>query len=66
MFSAYLTTLDVSSFDTSNVTDMSGMFSGTTNLVALNVDNFNTSKVERMAFMFSDATSFGGIGFIQF
>ena len=47
-----LTSLDVSNFDTSNVTDMSGMFSGCQNLTSLDVSNFNTSKVTDMSSMF--------------
>ena len=40
-------------FDTSNVTDMSGMFQGTNNLLTLNLNHFNTSKVTNMSAMFS-------------
>ena len=42
-----------SNFDTSNVTDMSGMFQGTNNLLTLNLNHFNTSKVTNMSAMFS-------------
>ena len=34
--------LDLSNFDTSNVTDMSQMFAGRTQLETLNISNFNT------------------------
>ena len=44
--------LDLSSFDTSQVTDMRDMFSGMVNLTSLNLSNFNTSKVTRMSGMF--------------
>ena len=47
-----LTHLDLSKFDTSNVTDMSGMFSGCKGLKELNLSNFNTSKVTNMSSMF--------------
>ena len=47
-----LTSLDVSKFDTSNVTNMEGMFSGCTSLTNLNVSKFNTSKVTNMGQMF--------------
>ena len=57
-----LTTLDVSTFDTSNVTKMSSMFSmagsdrtmdsATSKLITIDVSNFNTSKVTSMAGMF--------------
>lgn len=48
-----LTTLDLSNFDTSNVTDMFGMFSGCTALTSLDLSNFNTSNVTAMGGMFS-------------
>ena len=45
------TTLDLSSFDTSNVTNMSYMFSDS-QAPTLDVSNFNTSNVTDMSFMF--------------
>ena len=48
-----LTSLDVSRFNTSNVTDMSGMFSGCYNLPSLDLKNFDTSKVTDMSDMFN-------------
>ena len=45
--------LDLSNFDTSQVTDMSGMFYGKPNLATLNLSNFDTSKVINMGSMFS-------------
>ena len=45
------TTLDLSSFDTSNVTNMSYMFSDS-QATTLDVSNFNTSNVTDMSFMF--------------
>ena len=55
-----LTTLDLSGFDTGNVTDMSSMFSmwnssfetDTGNLQKLDLSNFDTSKVTTMRDMF--------------
>ena len=47
-----LTSLDVSSFDTSQVTNMEAMFAGMSNLTSLNLSNFDTSKVTRMNSMF--------------
>ena len=44
--------LDLSSFNTSNVTDMQEMFRGMSNLTSLNLSNFDTSKVTNMAGMF--------------
>ena len=45
--------LDLSTFNTSNVINMEGMFLGYRGLLNLNIDNFNTSKVTNMAGMFS-------------
>ena len=45
--------LDLSSFDTSQVTDMRDMFSGMVNLTSLNLSNFNTSQVTSMSHMFA-------------
>ena len=47
-----LATLDVSSFDTSNVTDMSYMFCNCGRLTTLDVSHFDTSKVTDMVSMF--------------
>ena len=47
-----LVTVDLSSFDTSNVVRMSGMFSSCRSLVSLNLSNFNTSNVVDMQGMF--------------
>ena len=47
-----LQTLDVSKFDTSDVTDMCAMFAGCFKLTSLNVSNFDTSNVTNMHSMF--------------
>ena len=47
-----LTTLDLSSFDTSAVTNMSYMFRLCSNLTTLDLSNFNTSSVTNMSYMF--------------
>lgn len=47
-----LSSLDLSSFDTSQVTDMRYMFSELSSLADLNLSNFNTSKVTNMESMF--------------
>ncbi|MBR4464218.1 MAG: BspA family leucine-rich repeat surface protein, partial [Treponema sp.] len=52
-----LTSLDVSKFDTSNVTDMSTMFSWCKALTSLDVSKFDTSKVTTMGFMFYGCTA---------
>ena len=47
-----LTALDLSNFDTAEVTDMSGMFSFCKSLTALDLSNFDTAKVTDMSWMF--------------
>ena len=44
--------IDLSSFDTSRVTDMRFMFANMHNITTLNLSNFNTSNVTNMGFMF--------------
>ena len=48
-----LTSLDLSSFNTSNVTDMSSMFQHCNSLTSLNLSSFDTSNVTDMGSMFS-------------
>ena len=52
-----LTSLNVSDFDTSQVTDMSGMFFGCRGLIGLDVNGFDTSQVTNMSIMFCDCSS---------
>ena len=47
-----LSSLDVSGWDTSNVTGMSDMFSGCSSLTSLNVSDWDTSNVTNMSYMF--------------
>ena len=47
-----LENLDLSSFNTSNVTDMRSMFEGCSSLLNLNIYNFDTSKVTDMRWIF--------------
>ena len=49
----HVKTLDVSSFNTSKVTDMFGMFGGCINLTHLNASSFDTSNVTDMNGMFA-------------
>ena len=49
---ASLTSLDVSNWDTSNVTNMAGMFRSCFNLTSLNLNSWDTSNVTNMAGMF--------------
>lgn len=52
-----LVSVDLSGFNTSNVTDMSYMFNGCSSLTALNLSNFNTSNVTFMHNMFDGCSS---------
>ena len=47
-----LTSLDVSSFDTSRVTDMGSMFNACSSLTSLDLSNFDTSLITSMNAMF--------------
>ena len=49
--------LDVSSFNTENVTDMSYLFDGCTGLQSIDVSKFKTAKVTDMSYMFDDCSS---------
>ena len=49
--------IDLSNFDTSQVTNMRGMFSGMRNLTTLDLSNFDTSKVTDMSFMFGSMSN---------
>ena len=49
-----LTSLDVSNWDTSNVTDMSLMFDSCHSLTSLDVSNWDTSNVTDMSLMFEN------------
>ena len=44
--------LNLSNFNTNNVTLMSDMFNGCSSLKELNLSNFNTIKVNEMSYMF--------------
>ena len=50
-------TLDLSNFDTSNVTSMSWMFYNCSSLKTLNISKFDTSKVTNMSEMFEGCSS---------
>ena len=57
IYCSSLTSLDVSKFDTSKVTDMSSMFDGCGNLTDLDLSNFDTSQVTNMSRMFYECSS---------
>ena len=52
-----ITEIDLSNFDTSQVTDMSFMFYGCSSLISLDLSNFNTSQVKDMGVMFCGCSS---------
>ena len=49
--------IDLSSFNTTNVTNMTSLFNSCSSLTSLDVNNFNTSKVTNMGRMFSSCSS---------
>ena len=51
------TTIDLSSFDTSKVTDMTGMFEGSHEITTLDLSSFDTSNVTSMFSMFSECAA---------
>ena len=68
LFSGYtsLISLDLSNFDTSNVTDMENMFYGCTSLTSLDVSSFDTSKVKNMKLMFYQCKSLTSLDLSNF
>ena len=52
-----LKTLDVSNFNTANITDMDSMFHACSNLTSIDLSNFDTSKVTDMNDMFYSCRS---------
>ena len=61
-----LTSLDLSSFDTSAVTNMQEMFDGCSSLTSLDVSNFNTSAVTNMGSMFGSCTGLTSLDLSSF
>ena len=62
----YLTTIDLTGFDTSNYTDMSYMFQNCNSLTSLDLSSFNTSKVTDMGNMFSYCSSLTSLDLSNF
>mgnify|MGYP004466599937 CR=1 FL=1 len=56
-FYSVIEKLDLSNFNTSQVTNMYGMFGACSSLISLDLSNFNTSQVTNMYGMFSDCSS---------
>ena len=52
-----LTSLDLSGFDTSNVTDMDCMFCDCSSLTTLDLSNFDTSNINTMSYVFSGCSN---------
>ena len=61
-----LTSLDLSNFNTSNMTNMSRMFYNMRNLTSLDLSNFNTSNVVDMEDMFSGMSSLTSLSLSNF
>ena len=61
-----LTSLDLSNFNTSQVTDMQYMFDSMSNLTSLNLSNFDTSKVMDMSYMFGGMHSLTALDLSNF
>ena len=58
--------IDVSNFDTSNVTNMYSMFSGMSKITSLDVSNFDTSKVTNMSHMFNSMHNLSSLNLSNF
>mgnify|MGYP002577005716 CR=1 FL=1 len=61
-----LLNIDLSAFNTSNVTNMNAMFYNCSSLTSLNVSNFNTSKVTNMSSMFNSCSALTSLDVSKF
>ena len=61
-----LTSLDLSNFNTSQVTDMQYMFDSMSNLTSLDLSIFDTSNVTNMSCMFSDMSNLTSLNLSNF
>ena len=61
-----LTSLDLSNFDTSQVTEMFGMFYSCSSLTSLDLSYFDTSQVIDMGYMFSYCSSLTSLNLSNF
>ena len=61
-----LKSLDLTNFNTANVTDMSFMFKGCSALKSLDLTNFNTAKVTNMSFMFHGCSALTSLDLTNF
>ena len=62
----YISNIDLSNFDTSNVMDMSSMFAGMNQIEVLNLSSFDTSKVTNMSSMFEGMYGFTSLDVSNF
>ena len=62
----YIADIDLFSFDTSNVTDMSSMFAGMNQITAIDLSSFDTSKVTDMSSMFEGMYGFTSLDISNF
>ena len=62
----YISNIDLSNFDTSNVTDMSSMFKGMYGFTSLDVSNFDTSNVTDMSSMFQGTWQLVSLNLLNF
>ena len=62
----FLNSLDVSNLDTSQVTDMNGMFRDCWSLTSLDVSHFDTSQVTDMNYMFCDCKKLTSLDLTNF
>ena len=58
--------IDLSSFNTSQVTDMGNMFAGMSKITSLDVSNFDTSKVTNIGDMFSGMSNLTSLNLSNF
>ena len=61
-----MTSIDLSALDTSQVTDMIGMFATCSSLTSLDVSSFDTSNVTTMTWMFSECSSLTSLDLSSF
>ena len=61
-----ITSLDLSNFDTSNVTNMSAMFNECTNLTSIDLSSFDTSSATSTGYMFCGCSSLTSLDLSSF
>ena len=61
-----LTSVNLSNFDTSNVTSMDSMFNNCSGLTSVNLSSFDTSNVTNMSYMFNNCSGLTSINLSNF